>query len=535
MSIDMRIKLVNPPVLGLKGHCSVIYLPQGLGILAAFLRNNDIYVNLEDLNARLRGDVTNYRFRRLLKEVHMVSHHIRTTGYYTGISNEQNNILAGKLLDLMTIEEYDIIGIRINSLFQALPAFLLAEKIKKESGKPIVIGGPYVTLYAQLFFERYDFIDFAIVGHGEVPLLKLVHYLNKKERVQDVPSLWYRDRSQNIFTGRKFYNIETQPCPDFDGLSLQLYKKFNKLTMPYSISRGCVSKCSFCIYGNIDGGWQCKSVEKVIKDVTFIKEKYKPDLFFFEDTNFNMSYKYVEELCDGFIKAGFCIPWIARVQPRNIDNKLISKMKQAGCHKLEWGIESGSDKIQESIGKKPDQQKQVEILRMAKEVGIINCIYLMVNYPYEMTDDLGKTALLLKNNAYLIDEVIIYDLYIFYGSDLFNNPEKYKIRIVKEKHSFFSYSYSFEETKREKSLIYNKKLKRMRGKIIDYNFRYILSKKSHFPYNIMLRLFGFTFQRSIIKLLSKIYFSEKLNKSVFVKNIISDWGIMMRRFSFFRF
>ena len=52
--------------------------------------------------------------------------------------------------------------------------------------------------------------------------------------------------------------------------------------MPYSISRGCVSKCSFCIYGNIDGGWQCKSVEKVIKDVTFIKEKYKPDLFFFD-------------------------------------------------------------------------------------------------------------------------------------------------------------------------------------------------------------------------------------------------------------
>ena len=407
--------------------------------------------------------------------------------------------MANRLLDLVDIAGYDIVGLGVIAGEQILATLLLAEKIKQEYKVPVVIGGPYVTSFGDLFFKKYNFIDYAIAGEGEIPLLKLLHFIEGKEKIQNVPSLWYRNNSQVIFNGRSFFNIENQSCPDFDGLPLEFYEKHGPrerfLVIPYSISRGCIYRCSFCLYHNIDGPWQCKSIEKVTKEIISLKEKYGSRFFHFRDANFNISYEHVDKLCDAFIKKNVNIYWSALVRANNLDRKLLFKMKKAGCFALVWGIESGSDRILKLMRKDADIENQIKILKMAKEVGINNRVGLITEYPYETADDLKKTALLIKNNAKLIDSIDFFKLLIYRGSFLFNNAEEVKIELKESKNSFFTYYYDYEEVGGNSSPTERRVLKKLWRKIISYHFKYIESKHFRFPFNIIMKFFGVKLQK----------------------------------------
>lgn len=284
----MRIKLIYPPNMRLHYESRIRNLPYGLGVLAAFLRHNNLSVDLYDLNARLKSPHAHVRLRKIFRE--LIKFHTTQVyaGRYTGIADRKNDVLAGNVLDLVGLRGYDMVGIGIMSVHQILEALLIAEKIKKEYKIPVVMGGPYVTLFADLFFRKYNFIDYAIVGEGEIPLLRLLQSIERKEKIQGVPSLWYRDNSRVIFNGRTFYNIENQPRPDYEGLPLELYDSSalgrEVLCIPYSTSKGCIGRCSFCLYPTVDGPWQCKSVKKVVKDIIFLKEKYKCRNFKFVDS-----------------------------------------------------------------------------------------------------------------------------------------------------------------------------------------------------------------------------------------------------------
>jgi len=359
----MRVKLIYPPSVGIRGIASAVNLPYGIGVLTGFLRNNCITVDSADINALLRKSyLCNPKLQRLYQDLHCFWLSQLRAGHYTGISDTGIDSLAQRLLDLTNIpQDCNLVGISVLGSNQILVALLLAEKIKKEYNKPVVFGGPYVTAFAHYFFPQYDFIDYAVVGEGEIPLLKLIGSLDEKEKLPDAPSLWYRNKSKPIFTGRSFYNIEDQTCPDFDDFPLELYKvsqMIDKLGIPYSLSRGCTNECKFCIYKNIDGPWQPKSVKKAVQDIVFLKEKYRTDIFEFEDTNFNLSYKHVEDFCDALNNSGHNIHWLARGQPRDLDKKLVSKIKKAGCLLIDWGLESGSNKILQAMDKRADIHSQ---------------------------------------------------------------------------------------------------------------------------------------------------------------------------------
>jgi len=136
---------------------------------------------------------------------------------------------------------------------------------------------------------------------------------------------------------------------------LELYKeasKMNKITIPYSLSRGCINECKFCIFRNIDGSWQSKSVKKALQDIAFLKEKYRTDVFSLTDTNFNLSYKHVEDFCDGLINSKVNIRWDTLGQLQNLDERLLAKIKKSGCVMIKWGVESGSNRILQAMSKK---------------------------------------------------------------------------------------------------------------------------------------------------------------------------------------
>ena len=343
------------------------------------------------------------------------------------------------------------------------------------------------------------------MGEGEVPLLELTQHIQGRLARKNVSSLWYRDSIKAAFNGRVFYNIEDQSCPDFDGLSLGLYASYTQngiknVVIPYSTARGCSGRCGFCTYPKDDGPWQAKSAKKIVNDVTVLKKKYKSIFLDFRDSNFNVSYKHVNELSDKLIKEKVGIRWNALVKGNNLDNDLLVKMKKSGCHKLAWGIESGSNRLLRLMKKDIDIRKCTKLLKIAKKAGISNLIYLMVGYPYESSRDLEETALLLKDNARFIDNFIISHFRVNYGSFVYDNKDALNIEIQQMRASPFSYGYTYRYKKAEecgKRDVARRNMK-SRNRVMGYGFRYIKYKHIRFPLNVAVKYLGLIFPKGIL-------------------------------------
>lgn len=492
----MNIKLLNPPILDQSWAKPI--LPQGLGILAAFLKSNYVPVEIDDLHLKFKKSYSLIGQKRIEIGFSKFKKAQIKKSCYSGISNKKIDILADLLINGVDVKNCGLVGITIVSEWQKLSALLLAEKIKKKYKVPIVIGGPHVTLFAKYFFSEYSFIDYAVAGEGEVPLLELVQSLKGNRKIEKVSSLWHRQNGKAIFNGRSIYSIEGQSCPDFEGFSLKDYEKYlagvKVLHIPYSVTRGCFGKCAFCLYSVVDGSWQAKSIKKVIRDIVYLKEKYKSKVFYFNDAAIDSSYRYLDSLCSEFIEKKINILWSVHVKGDSLDKRLIDKMKKAGCYFLKWGIESGSPRILKMMNKNPDIEHKINMLKEARKNGIKNRVSLIINYPHETPQDLKITKQLIKDNAKFIDWAEVYNLSIYPGAPIFNNSKTIGIKTTKNNKWFLTQTYLHKNLNSGASSREEKVTKNLRKEIIDCCYKNINFKQVRFPLNLMLRIFGLKFK-----------------------------------------
>lgn len=490
----MRVCLVVPPALSNSYEGSLVCLPHGLAILAAQLRAADHEVDFYDLNAHLRSNHSKAYSMRTIFRLSSLEKELHKEKRYQGITDVRVREIISKWFHGDNLLEYECIGISICSHVQAYTAFLIAEYIKEHFAIPVVIGGPYVTAYADKFFEKYSFLEYAIVGFGEEPLLLLLSALDGKKSLNAIPSLWYRTPSGDVhFTGRKNYSIKNQPCPDYAGCDLALYRidtttGKNVVPIPYSLSRGCPHACAFCLYGVIDGKWQKKDVDTIIRDLNELVKKCKSNVFRFEDPSFNVAEDFTHALSEALIKSKLNIKWSVRSRAENYSKELLQKMKQAGCAMLQFGIESASDNLLQRMGKRVTVAEQRQVLHDAKSVGISTMIYLMLRYPYETRQDLFKTALFLRENKKVIDKAFVYNYIVQIGSHMSMHEDTYGIVLRSLPHTHYSYQFAFveknEATEKERCELIKK-----RKQVRDIWCRHILCKSARFPYKLFLYWF----------------------------------------------
>jgi len=71
-------------------------------------------------------------------------------------------------------------------------------------------------------------------------------------------------------------------------------------------------------------------------------------------------------------------------------------MKEAGCAHVSVGIESGSERILESIKKGESPAQMEEAFRLFRKYGISTNAFIMIGFPGETSDDVKKTLTLAK-------------------------------------------------------------------------------------------------------------------------------------------
>lgn len=419
-----EILLVMPPPWG------VDVPPLSIACLSSFLRSKGFLTEIFDLNIALYNSVPEeYQYLWSMQYGDWWHNQAR----YPVIRKKLDNYIEPLIEKILSFHQ-KIIGL---SLPTNCPDLILEEIVRrikeKDPGKIVILGGVSISIKEQrenLLRRIEPFVDYCILREGEEALYELLKRI-VKGRFSEIENL------TSVLTKEKFY-INTQkaqvrdwnklPFPTFEEFDLKKYTAQGG-SLPIEFSRGCIGNCPFCDFKSISPNFKTKPVPQVFAQIKFYLEKYKINHLTIVDPAVNSDIKNLEQICETLVNNNIRLRMSALAIPREgMDYALLCKMKKAGFYRLEYGVESGSNKILKLMRKIFTIEMAEKVIRDTYRAGIKTFLYLIVGYPQETEEDLNETKEFLKRNIPYITMIkSINPLYIMAGSEIFYNPQKYNV------------------------------------------------------------------------------------------------------------
>ncbi len=277
----------------------------------------------------------------------------------------------------------------------------LITSLKKASNEiKTVVGGAHPTIMPKETLGKYP-IDFLVYGEGEYTFHELVKALKEKKSFAKIKGLCYKKNDRIIKNPpRQFIeDLDNLPFPARDLLPNHLYRSpdSNHFTCIMAM-RGCPANCIYCSVKLVAGTrLRKRTVENVVDEIEECLLKYKINFFSFLDDTFTYDRRWIHSLCKEIIQRGLNkkVRWICLTRVDCVDINLLKSMKDAGCVKIEFGIESGSATILKYIQKGITTKQIKNAFGMAKKTGLRTMAFIMLNAPLETKDTIRETRELI--------------------------------------------------------------------------------------------------------------------------------------------
>ena len=270
----------------------------------------------------------------------------------------------------------------------------------------VVIGGRMAASSPEMWLEKTP-ADIVVEGEGEVTGVELFNALENQDDLIDVKGIWFKDGDKLIRTLPRPYipDLDQLPMPAFDLFDIEAYMDNyskhvrNARTMMMISCRGCVVLCSFCYQGF--GGFRQRSVGHFMREVEYLVDRYGMDTISICDSTFMVNKKFVEEFSHELIKRKLNLNWycasrVSDLKPKHKD--LIKLMKEAGCKRMHFGVESGSPTVLKEIKKGTTVEAAEQSIRMVREVGIPVHATFIYGLPGETKETLQETVEFCRRN-----------------------------------------------------------------------------------------------------------------------------------------
>ncbi len=255
------------------------------------------------------------------------------------------------------------------------------------------------------FMPRYclaeDTVDFVVLREPEFIIRDLAVKLRDGLDWREQPGIGFMDKGSVIINpAYPYIPMNELPIPDRSLLPRNA-DYFNPVVkrVPYTTmqsSRGCPAKCCFCTVPYFYGKKiRCRSTENIMEEIRLLLDQGYREIFFRDET-FSAFKKRNLEVCRTIIaeKLDFC--WIANARTDMIDAEQIEAMRDAGCHLLKFGVESGSQRILDRLCKGITLEQTKEAFRLCRKYGIDTHAHVMLGCPGETIDSLNKTIKFVK-------------------------------------------------------------------------------------------------------------------------------------------
>lgn len=260
----------------------------------------------------------------------------------------------------------------------------------------VILAGPHATLVAKETLENYHYVDYIGMGEGELNIVENIRSILNND-INKLKGMAFRDSNNNFqmkWNKTDVININELPIVD-----VCKYNNINDFDNVLSIEggRGCPFKCSFCstqmFWGN---KFRVKSVKRLIEEIQYYYQKYKIIDFSIQHDLFTAKKDYMYDFCSSLLKLNIDnINWGCSSRIDTIDKETLNFMSEAGCSNIFFGIESGSQKIQNAINKNLNLSKIMDIVHRMIDLKVNGTFSSIYGFPQETSEDLNKTMQLI--------------------------------------------------------------------------------------------------------------------------------------------
>lgn len=281
---------------------------------------------------------------------------------------------------------------------------MIARHIKeKDRSIKIVLGGPHPSILPDDVMADNN-VDFIIRGEGDYSFLNLVRALDKGSDLHAVEGLTFRDNGKIVHNkvGGYIGDLDELPPPAYELFPMHLYTappQWSIASPSYQLiaSRGCPYNCSFCCVG-MGTQVRVKSAGRVCDEIEYLIEHHKCRQIVFVDTTFPFNLKHAESVCNEIIRRGLDkkIVWFTSTRVDIVNQKMLDLMHKAGCRLITFGVESGNQRILDSVGKKVTLEQVKAAVKMAHKSGIDITASYILGLPGETRETILETIKFAK-------------------------------------------------------------------------------------------------------------------------------------------
>jgi anaerobic magnesium-protoporphyrin IX monomethyl ester cyclase len=280
-----------------------------------------------------------------------------------------------------------------------LPSFYFAEQLKDLLPNLVIAGGgPWMqTDFYQVKNRMYkgkNLFNYGCIGEGEIIILKIL---------SEVETGYYKSLKEiQIYTQPEEQRIDLNqlPLPDYKDVDVNKYLFPNGALS--ELSRGCVAKCTFCEETHF---WKYRQrlANDAISEIEHLYYSKGTDVFWFLDSLVNGNLKELKEFCEQVVERKLDIHWTGYSRCNGkMDLEYYKILAAGGCTFLNYGCESGSNKVLRDIDKRVTKEEMEQNFIDSKKVGIGAMTNWIVGFPTEDFKDFADTLTFLwrnRNNA----------------------------------------------------------------------------------------------------------------------------------------
>ncbi|MEO8255882.1 MAG: radical SAM protein [Acidobacteriota bacterium] len=287
--------------------------------------------------------------------------------------------------------DFDVFG--LSSICSSYPLTLrLANAIKRSNPLcTIVGGGPQASVADVATLRAFPSVDIIVRGEADDTFPTLLHHLAHPDAAwQRLGGITFRRGDEIVRNPNApvVENLDRLPLPAFD-LDSRLRQRGG---VHLEIGRGCPFACTFCSTNDFfRRNFRLKSPARMVADMSAIHKEYGLRYFSLVHDMYTIDRKEVMAFCEAMLASGEGLTWGCSARTDCIDDELLALMARAGCTGIFFGIETGSQRLQQVINKQLDLAEAKERIACADRHGINTTVALIVGFPEETRDDLRDT------------------------------------------------------------------------------------------------------------------------------------------------
>lgn len=365
----------------------------------------------------------------------------------------------------------------------------------------IVMGNMHASLFSNELLSL-NYADFIIHREGELTMLELVEVLSGNKDINKVNGISFKKEDAIVDNPQRPYieNLDVLPYPAWELFPIDRYStdprtevKKGIVEMQILASRGCPNQCTFCssrTEKSLGGEYRMRNPKSVVDEMVYMHDRFGAEVFSFMDLAFPLIRRHAVSLCEEMIGSGINkkINWFTECRVNSLDDELLMLMKEAGCVRVCFGIESGSDKILKLVKKNFIKEDVRKAVKMANKAGLYVDGMFMIGLP-------GETEMSINDTVNFAIELniryAIFNIFVPYpGCELFDILKTDNKIHYKRWSDFTSYpSYSDNEPVYAPDGLSKKRLMMLQKEAMKrfyFRFRFIMNEIKNFKTNKIL-------------------------------------------------